>query len=243
MPERVGFDRELKRTWLDQTVEIVLSTQEPEAVRTALHRVLSTEIQSDESQAKVSILLTGIWLRVPAKITRLRNEALALWPELDSQGRLALHWGMAMVRYPYFRDVVAQVGRLRRLQDTFTTAQLRHDIVARWGERAIVRFSTPRILLSLKDWGVVELAKERGVYRASPPYSLTHRALGLWFLETALRSIAADALPLYDLLHLPELFPFDLEILPGELHQCPRFTFLREGSNVELVTLANGLNL
>ena len=148
-----------------------------------------------------------------------------------------------MLRYPFFRDVAAQVGRLRRLQDTFTTAQLCHDVVARWGERAIVRFSTPRILLSLKDWGVVEPVKERGVYRASSPYSLTHRALGLWFLETALRSVAADALPLYDLLHMPEPFAFDLQTPPGELHQCPRFTFLREGSNVELVTLANGLNL
>lgn len=53
MPERVGFDRELKRAWLDQTVEIVLSTQEPEAVRAALRRALSAEITSDESQAKV----------------------------------------------------------------------------------------------------------------------------------------------------------------------------------------------
>lgn len=240
MPERIGFDRKLKRAWLDQAVEVLVSTQEPEAVYTALHQVLREEITADVSRGKVITLLTGIWLRIPGELTHLRDEALSLWPELDPQARLVLHWGMALVRYPFFRDTVAQVGRLRRLQDTFTTAQLRHDVVARWGERAIVRLSAPRILLSLEEWGVVKLVKAKGVYRASPPHALTQNALGFWLLEIALRSTSASALPLYDLLHLPELFPFDLQISPGDLHQSPRFIFLREGNNVELVALANG---
>jgi hypothetical protein len=240
MPERIGFDRKLKRAWLDRTVEALLSAQEPEAAYAALHQVLRKEISAEVSRGKVITLLTGIWLRVPGELTHLRDEALALWPELDLQERLVLHWGMALVRYPFFRDTVAQAGRLRRLQDTFTTAQLRHDVVARWGERTIVRFSAPRILLSLEEWGVVELVERMGTYRALPPHALIQNALCFWLLEIALRSTSADALPLYDLLHLPELFPFDLQLSPGELHQSPRFIFLREGNNVELVALANG---
>ncbi|MBN1920056.1 MAG: hypothetical protein JW892_02330 [Anaerolineae bacterium] len=240
MPERIGFDRKLKRAWLDRTVEALLSAQEPEAAYAALHQMLRKEISAEVSRGKVITLLTGIWLRVPGELTHLRDEALSLWPELDLQERLVLHWGMALVRYPFFRDTVAQAGRLRRLQDTFTTAQLRHDVVARWGERAIVRLSAPRILLSLEEWGVVESVEARGVYRALPSHVLAHKALCLWLLEAALRSISTDALPLYDLLHLPELFPFDLQLSPGELHQSPRFVFLREGNNVELVALANG---
>ncbi len=240
MPEQVGFDRKLKRAWLDWTVEALLAEPESEAVHAALHDALREEIPADESRRKAITLLTGIWLRVPAPLERPRDAALALWPELATEDRLALHWGMSLLTYPFFRDVVAQAGRLRRLQDTFTTAQLRHDVVARWGERAIVRFSAPRILLSLEEWGVVELVERQAVYRALPPRPLEHKALCLWLLEAALRSASADALPLYDLLHLPQLFPFKAHITPGELHQSPRFAFLREGSNVELVILANG---
>lgn len=240
MPERIGFDRKLKRAWLDWTAEALLSTQEPEAIYAALHQALREEIPADVSRGKAITLLTGIWLRVPDKLIGLRDEALSLWPELDTQERLALHWGMALVRYPFFRDVVAQAGRLRRLQDTFTTAQLRHDVVARWGERAIVRFSAPRILLSLEEWNVVELVERQAVYRALPPRPLTHKTLCLWLLEIALRSAPTDALPLYDLLHLPELFPFNAQITPGELHQGSRFVLLREGNNLELAMLANG---
>lgn len=240
MPERVGFDRKLKRAWLDWTAEALLSAPAPEAVYATLQQALHEEVQGDVSRGNVITLLTGIWVRVPPQVVRLRDEALSLWPELTSQERLALHWGMALARYPFFRDVVAQTGRLRRLQETFTTAQLRHEVVARWGERAIVRFSTPRVLLSLEEWGVVELVNSKGSYRVLPPYLLTHTTLCLWLLEAALRGAAVEALPLYDLLHLLELFPFEMPLTPAELHQGSRFVFLREGNNVERVMLANG---
>ncbi len=244
MPERIGFDRKIRRAWLDLTAEVVRDTlsnpksQTPNpitVVNAALDRALMTEIRGSDARRTSINVLTRLWLRVPEAQRSLRDEALAFWPDLAEAERLWLHWGLALLAYPFLRDVASIVGRLLRLQERFTTGQVHRQIVARWGERTTLEYAVQRAIASLTDWGVL-LAGEngRGPYVAASPLTTEHAELPLWLLEAALQAHPADALSLYDLLRLPELFPFDLDIGSGSIHRSPRFLIQREGDNVEM---------
>ncbi len=238
MPERIGFDRKIRRAWLDLAAETVLRERDPAAVHAALDRALASEVRGSEARRKTVNLLTRIWLRVPQAHRPLRDEALSLWNDVTGTDRLWLHWGLALLAYPFFRDVVTVVGRLLRLQERFTTGQVYRQIVARWGERTTLKKATQRVITSLVDWGIFHPVEEgRGLYVAIAPPATTHAELPLWLLECALRSHPNDALPLYDLLRLSSLFPFQIDIGLDRLHASARFLILREGDGRELVTV------
>lgn len=242
----IGFDRRIRRAWLDRTAEIVqeaLSGAGPDlaaltSVRAALNQALEEEIRGPDARRKTINVLTRIWLRVPDPHRALRDKALALWAETPESGRLWLHWGLVLLAFPFFRDLAATVGRLLRAQDRFTTAQVVRELSGRWGERTTLDYAVPRAIYSLTDWGVLEaIGEERGLYRQAPARVSPHPELPLWLLEAALQASPGDALSLYDLLHLPALFPFRLDIALERLHTSSRFLLLRNGDGEEWVTV------
>jgi hypothetical protein len=241
MPERIGFDRKICLTWLDLAAEAVSDTKDVTAVNSVLDRALATEVRGSEARRKTVNVLTRIWLRVPEVCQSLRDEALDLWADVTEPERMWLHWGLALLAYPFFRDVVATVGRLTRLQEELTPAQVHRSIVSRWGERATLKYAVPRVLYSLSDWQVlVYLDQQEGRYTMARKCESANPEVALWLLEAALRAYPADALPLYDLQRLPELFPFVLDVGSGEIHSSTRFLIVQEAGNTELVTLRQG---
>jgi len=238
MPERVGFDRKICRAWLDLTAEVVCGTVDPAAVNVALNQALSTKIRGSDARRKNINLLTRIWLRVPEAHRPLRDEALTFWPDLTGEERLWLHWGLSLLAYPFFRDVAATVGRLLYLQETFTAGQVHREIVASWGERTTLQYAVRRAISSLAEWGVLKAGKDgRGPYTAVPPLTPPNPELPLWLLEAALRARRVDAMPLYNLQRLPELFPFDLDVGVSTIHRSRRFLIVWEGGDTEMVVL------
>jgi len=245
----VGFDRRIRLAWLDRTAEIVgeaLHATRPgespdpaalSAVRAALHRALAGEIQGTDARHKTVNILTRIWLRVPKAHCAMRDEALSLWSQVPDAGRLWLHWGMALLAYPFFRDVVTTVGRLLRSQDRFTLAQVQRELVARWGERTTLDYAARGVISSLVDWGVLTLGDGRGIYQGTSTRISPHPELSVWLIEATLRSFSDTTLYLYSLLYFPSLFPFQLDIRLSQLHTSSRLLILHGEGNEPLVTL------
>lgn len=241
MPERIGFDRKIRLSWLDLAAGVVRDTKDITVVNAALDRALATEVGGNQARRKTINVLTRIWLRVPEGHQLLRDEALALWADVTEPERVWLHWGLALLAYPFFRDVAATVGRLIRLQEEFTLAQVHRAVVSRWGERATLKYAVPRVLYSLSDWQMlVYLDQQEGRYAIAGKCEFPTPEIALWLLEAALRAYPADALPLYDLQRLPELFPFVLSVGSGEIHSSTRFLIVQEAGNTDLVTLRQG---
>lgn len=242
----IGFDRRVRLAWLDRTAEIVRETlsgagPDPAAlssVRAALNRALEGEVRGTDARRKTINVLTRIWLRVPEVHRVLRDEALALWGEVFPEERLWLHWGLSLLAYPFFQDVATTVGRLLRSQERFTTAQVVRELAARWGERTTLDYAVPRAISSLTEWGVlVAVGEEKGSYTGTSARATSHPELPLWLLAAALRASSGSVLSLYDLLRLPALFPFRLEVGLDRLHASPRFLILRNGDGEEWVTV------
>ncbi|HBY97805.1 MAG TPA: hypothetical protein DEP84_28335 [Chloroflexi bacterium] len=239
--DRIGFDRTIRLRWLDQAALLARELRDNEALREALFECLTHDVRGEESRRKTVTVLARIWWRVPEEHILFREEAFAMVAQETPGARLALHWGMALLAYPLFRDVTAIIGRLLRLQGAFTLAQVSRRISADWGNRTTLKYAVPRILRSLSDWEIVEPTKEVGGYEPCPPILSPRVGPALWLLEASLRARETDV-PVSDLLRSPELFPFALPVSPGDLLRSGRFQVDQQGQDLLMVQKVSTAN-
>ena len=235
--DRIGFDRTIRLHWLDQAALLAGEVRDGVNLHAALTERLAGEIAGRDSRERTANVLTRLWWRVPRDHVSLRDEALAHIASLEPEERLAYHWGMALLAYPFFRDVAGTIGRLLRLQGTFRLAQLSQRITAGWGNRTTLEYALARVIRSLQDWGVLQSGEQRGSYVAAPTTVLSTTDSTLWLLEAVLRARGTE-LPASDLLRAPESFPFDTAVALSDLARSPRFLLHQGGQDFVTVQLA-----
>lgn len=236
MSRIIGFDRRLRLSWLDLTAGLCQEGLEFDAVAEKLDRQLADEIEGDEARRKTITVLKRIWVTVPAPSEPFRDQALELAASVDPEERLCVHWGMALLAYPFFRDVAATVGQLGRLQGRMSLAQVERRMVESWGERTTLVRATQRLIRSFVDWGIMEDTNELGVYELAPVRRTENQNLALWLLDCAVVSNEADQMPLAELGQLTYLFPFDLPPFLSEVRRSERFKISRQGLDLEMIS-------
>jgi hypothetical protein len=234
MAAYIGFDRRIELDWLDETAGHMLRQPDPAVIRAHLLSYLATAIQGSEAREKTALVLTRIWVK-PHQATHLRDEALQLLPILLPTERLWLHWGLTLLAFPFFRDVVAAVGRLLRLQEQCSVDQVTNRIIATWGERTTLVRATQRVLRSCVAWGTLVEGKPAGTYYAGVAQQTNTVALRDWFLEATLRAHDTEGVLAEELSRLPQIYPFTPTITPYELMRLERFEVLTQGSGAVLV--------
>ena len=180
-------------------------------------------------------MLLRIWVNVPAKDGRLRDEALQLVAQVSPEERLWLHWGLSLLAYPFFRDVAATAGQLSRLQGVFGQAQVQRRMIESWGQRTTLQRAAQRLLRTFIDWHVLRETDVRGSYEVAPLRQTENRALALWLLDCALRAHGAEQVSLRELGQLAYNFPFDLTPFVSDLRRSDRFEITRQGLDLEMV--------
>ena len=199
------------------------------------HLSINSSAKKGNSQ-KATCILMRAWVTVPQKTAALRDQGLELFEHADASDRLALHWGMCMVAYPFFTMVAESTGRLIRLQGTVAQAQVLRRIWDQIGERATVTRAAQRVLRSLADWKVLDYVEEPGIYKAGPVRTVRNRELALWLIEATLHASGQKYVSLQTLRTSPSLFPFSLEPVPaGAIGEQSRLEILRQGLDEELV--------
>ncbi|MDG4563277.1 MAG: hypothetical protein P9E88_18500 [Candidatus Competibacter sp.] len=238
-PRKIGFDRKLDRDWLDATAGRLASGATPKQVREAVYHLLEGVLSGDTSHSargKTLTVLSAIWLNVPAAIEPLRTDALARFNDVTPDERLALHWTMTLVAYPFFIDVAAQTGKLLSLNGDCTFAQIHRRMMDRWGERSTLSRAVQRVLRSIVGWGALREGTNPGQYQALPRripiMEATAEVLVEGLLRAEGRNLAMNALTTH-----PALFPFDLQFNPLQLRLHPRLRVHRQGDQADWVEL------
>lgn len=232
MPNKnIGFSRTVHRAWLDAAASLRLQSDDPQYIRRELEPVLETHLVGKDARRKTTDVLLGIWHKSAQVAPKLHAAALALYQNAyTSDEHLWLHYGLALVYYPVFRYTTATIGQLGRLNDTLTRRQIKAQVAAEWGHLGALDRSVERICASLTEWGVFPGAEERFAYR--PAHRVLHTGtpeLETWLLACALRAHPSGSLLLSDLLRLPVLFPFALQVTGEHLARSPWFAIHREG--------------
>ncbi len=212
----VGFSQRIKLDWLDFTAQQQLKGHTPAEIKAALNDLLSDQLSVGSnarrsSRQKAISILSKIWVNVPQSFESFRDEGIALFKLQPKKTHVTLHWGMAMAVYPFFAVAAENMGRLLRLQEQVSTAQLQKRMCEKMGERETVRRSTRQLIRCWLEWGLLTEIDKKGIYTASEVQTITDAQLTAWLLESALIANKEQTAVLHNLVNYsPALFPFGL---------------------------------
>lgn len=239
MDKGIGFSRTILLDWLDVTASLCVQNMDPFEIRQRLAETISGTVHGTDAQRKTIDVLSAIWVKTEKSAPRIRQEALALFPMLSSSDeRLWLHYGMALVCYPFFRKCVAAIGQVSRTEETITRALIKERLAGDYGHLGALDRSVERVIASLTDWGA--LAHTEQNYTIHLRHFSAGEALQSWLLTCALYAHPSEGLPFDDLVHLPELYPFKLTIGVDSLRRDARFEVQRQGGGLEMVRVKAG---
>ena len=231
----VGFDRRIKGEWLDALADQAAKGEDVPALRHYLHRLLRKDHPAETARGKTVTVLMRIWVHLPPDHLPIREQAFDLLTRIRPDDRIWLHWGMCMLAYPLFRDSATAIGRLLKLQDESTLAQLQRRLIHVWGERSTVKRASQRIVRSMVDWGTLADTNGPGHFSAAPKLATDSKALELWFLRACHSASEAEMVESQQLLSLPSSFPFKLTIAKTDLRRSGHFALHRQGLDMEMV--------
>ena len=237
MRKFIGFSQKIKRVWLDAFLDKLVETTDQAELRLFLDKHLKDELPGKESRAKTAAIILRIWSNIPPERLAIRDRAVALLPQISGQERIWLHWGMAALAYPFFRDTTEVVGRLLALQDDFTSSQVQGRMITAWGDKATTRKATQKIVNMLLDWEVFRSTKIRGHFLLSRKITASIPDLQLWLLESLLAASSANEIEAQQLLRLPESFPFSFTVGITEIRKHQGFDIHRQGLDMDMVAV------
>lgn len=239
MPTKnIGFASTVTLAWLDLTARLRLSTHHLPDLRAALEERLRARLAGKDFRRKTIDVLVGIWHKSAEDAPALHAQALVLFEHVQPDERVWLHYGLALVRYPFFRSVVATIGQIGRLNGALTRHQVKVRLSAEHGHIGALDRSVERICASLTDWGVLPSAGHNTYRPLLRALRSDDPALQGWLLACAAHAHPAEVLLVDDLTRLPELFPFDLAAQrAGDLQRSGWFEVWREGGTLEMARL------
>ena len=241
MSERIGFDRVIERDWLDHIASRYAERRDARTVFYETRELVALTVGGGASHhnaaGKTMTVLARVWIKVPAEHVALRDRALDALVDLGPDDRLALHWAMCALGYPFFLDGAGVAGRMLDVGDAIALTPFRARLVERWGVRGTMPQASQRLLRTWERWGVLEETGERGRYRALGPRPINARAAAL-VAEARVRGALGGSLDLDDLQRAADLFPFTLPDLREVLRGAPGVQLVRHGGSGWVVRAA-----
>jgi hypothetical protein len=232
----IGFDRRLRQEWLDAIASKRSAGGTTRELRRFGHKLLRADCPADEARGKTLTVLFHLWVDVPVKAVAIRDDACKLLDDLEPRQRTALHWGLGLATYPFFRDVADSTGRLLALQGSVSLAQIQRRLAERWGQRSTTVRAAQRIVRSWIDWAVLRETEQRGTYIANKPIEISG-AVACWLVEAVLIGGDRDSAAVSDVRKAAQLFPFQIDVSAKELRRQPRLAVHREGLSQDVVVL------
>jgi hypothetical protein len=233
----VGFDQKVLLHHLDYTANEARKLSRKEMYE-ILDNFLREDIKGAKSRKNAITMLMKIWFIVDDENISLRNRALELFPELNKDERLLLHWGMVILAYPFFKDLILKMGNLYRLQEEVPSVVIGKKMKELYGDRRRVEVATSAVLMSLKAWGVVELMRNRS-YNLANKISITHPGLQTFLVEVIIKATNVSAIPLDLVQNHTLFFPFQYEVTATLLRQNNVFQIDRQGVDMLMVELSS----
>jgi hypothetical protein len=235
----IGFDRRIDIEWLDAVAGRVTTGQAPEDIREFLWNFLEGIVAGDSvhsGRGKTLTVLSRIWVNVPEQANPLRKSALHCIASATREQRVAIHWGMAIATYPFFRDVAATVGKLLTLNGQANLSQVERRMTDSWGDRSTLPRAIQRVLRSIVQWGLLRDGASKGSFLAPARRTAVPDQIAELLLQAILVSHGQGML-LSQLASHPALFPFDINVGTALLRESSTILVQRQGDQSDFVEL------
>ena len=205
----VGFDRFVKRAWMDQAAKLVVAGNSLDDINKELDEYLLASIAGETSRRKTRNILTATWVKSLPNEVEHKRQAAALFAKADKQERLLIHYGMSVATYPFFMSLSKILGRLFKLQDEARIAEFYRRVIEAMGDRDSIKRAVARYLQSLVEWGVLEPSGQAAVKPAAK-IQVAGSDVVTWLYASVLFSSDRDRLSTDDITADPCWFPFEI---------------------------------
>lgn len=238
---QVGFSQRIRLEWLRFTADLVLAGKERDTIYKALYNMLIDKFPIDKdvirgNREKTISILLRIWSSVPPGLEGFRDAGLELLEKQSKEMALPIHWGMSIAVYPFCGVIAANVGRLLRLQGSFSTSQVLRRLREQYGERETVSRAARRVIRSFYDWGVIAESGEKGIYLPSGEKKIADIPLISWLIESVLYTTMEMRGNFKEIAGSPCLFPFKIDrIEPGQLSADGRIEVIKHNLDEDLI--------
>ncbi len=231
MVKTPGFCRHVEKEWLEQSLRWVANGAEPAQLNNNLDNFLSAYIVSKENRRKARNLLTSVWTQPTDKyIKRFYDKSIELHKSVDSFS-LPIHWGMLIVRKPFFAEIARFIGRQSRLNNYFTYAQAFRRMSMMYGETEATSRALSAVLRTMIELGVLNRNIKPASYTIVERRVLINNPMANWLLDALLISSKNDSINLDDALNDQALFPFRFDINLCNLNMSA-FECLQQGNSI-----------
>lgn len=242
--QMIGYNRRVDYKWLQFTASLELQGLSAEQIHESLSSKLADELSVNSnavrgSREKTITLLMKTWVRVAKELIPFRDAGIELLRDLPISEHRAVHWGMTMAAYPFWRNVAQVTGRLLRLQGTFSATQVQRRIREQYGQRETAYRSARYIVYALSNWEILAKTRQPGIYSQGSAQYISNPALAAWLVEASMLSRSGGRASLDEILQAPCLFPFRLrDISPNVLpYVSQRLEVVRHGMDGNLISL------
>jgi len=229
------FDRFVRYTWAERALEMAINQKPPKAIRDWL----IDQGLGNESARRTGNILSHLWFKTVPISEPLRTDAIGLFPTLNIYDHLVLHWGMAVIQFPIFRETAQVIGRLGLLQGEFTKEEIINRVLTKYSNQSTIRRAIERTVQTMFDWSAIRITPQRH-FQLKPAQSIFSPALAEWLFRAIMIEKPEKYWLLHDLLGAMETFPFELKSLNSILYKSPYLTIVRDASGAETIGLRDG---
>jgi len=240
--DKLGIKQTIQKQWMDSVVKMMLAGLSEREIRDELNSYLAAEkpfkgTKPDTHRFIIQILAS--WFAPEKELILFRDHALELIRNKNPQHWLSYHWAVISASYPFWFNVAKQIGRLLKLQDQITQAQIFSRLKEQYGDRETVVRNTRYTIRSFVAWGILADANVKGCYEQSETMIISDPNLLILLYESALHTDKEGRATLGILKNNPAFFPFQMPVLTGDFISQQRNTIdvVRYGLDEELLKL------
>lgn len=197
-------------------VEEFIKGKEKNEIRDVLKRIVLNYYKSEDIIRKILIILMNIWVNAVEKNMCLRDRGVDLFKIVNLDEKIVLYFGMLMVIYLIFNDVVFIIGKVFYFENKFKLEYLKKRIFEKWGEREILRFLIDRIIKIFKDWGLI-VSKNFGVYELRIKVIIINKDIKVFLIVCYLKVNERSYIDINEIENLYFFFLFNISVNLNEL--------------------------
>ena len=227
MTKPVGFDQKILLTQLDFTAKNVRTHNRKEMYE-LLDGFIRNDVTGVKARKNVITILLKSWYLVEDEHVPLRDFIVDEFDNLTQEERLLAHFGMLLLAYPFFKDVILEFGRAFKLQDTVSTTTIKKRIKEDYGDRRRVDVAVSAVLTTLKVWGLIISVKQNEL-KLADKIAINNPHMQRFIIEVLLKVLNHEALPIEVLQNHIIFFPFQYDFDLFELRQKKELNFHQQG--------------
>lgn len=194
------MDRFVDAEWM----ALAAAVARGEILAAALRARLADDIPGIQVQRKTLGIIKRMWFPED-QAARDLSTAAAHVAEAGAGDRTAAFEAVAICSYPYFRQVIENVGRLLRLQETCSSGEIHRRMFEQHGKRSTIDQATSYAFKTMGSWDMI---RRRPDLRLTQSLSMRITPSAKRLLDVAANMSRCSVTPLHRA--DPLLFPFTL---------------------------------